>query len=289
MSAADVIYEVTQKMIADAHEQGRQQGLRDASTYAVSLQSALGSLQEMLAKQLMGKADGVQCAACGKHAETEAHEDSCPVNIGLAIIEAALDPVTEIGTIPVRCPRCNSPSPKKHPALQCEGEVQPCPDPWHNNKEEDIGTVPVLAVAHLEDSFGPLTSPAKGRAEWPATDCRTAGPGKGLCDMCAAGHYEKCRYARNAVCNGSPTPEEHAEFWQGRDAGKFYRVPWACTPKIALAGAQHFKAYLPINEANVRALIEDVATAWEDMVAVAASETPQPVLSQCNGSDGPEA
>ena len=30
-----------------------------------------------------------------------------------------------------RCPRCDSPSPELHPAMQCEGEVQPCPHEWH--------------------------------------------------------------------------------------------------------------------------------------------------------------
>ena len=31
------------------------------------------------------------------------------------------------------CPRCASPAPAKHPALQADGgEVQPCPDPWHS-------------------------------------------------------------------------------------------------------------------------------------------------------------
>jgi hypothetical protein len=30
-----------------------------------------------------------------------------------------------------RCPRCDSPSPELHPAVQHEGEVQPCLHPWH--------------------------------------------------------------------------------------------------------------------------------------------------------------
>jgi hypothetical protein len=44
----------------------------------------------------------------------------------LDILERASKPAS-----PSHCPRCNSPDPKRHPAMQFEGEVQICEHEWH--------------------------------------------------------------------------------------------------------------------------------------------------------------
>lgn len=37
-----------------------------------------------------------------------------------------------------KCPRCDSPNPKWHPAVQWEGEVQLCRHQWHSPTADEI-------------------------------------------------------------------------------------------------------------------------------------------------------
>lgn len=41
----------------------------------------------------------------------------------------------------MKCPTCESPSPELHPAVQCEGEVQPCRDLFHASARVPVGYV----------------------------------------------------------------------------------------------------------------------------------------------------
>lgn len=50
-----------------------------------------------------------------------------------------------------RCPTCDSPKPNLHPAMQHEGEVQPCSDPFHAEKP---GTEPARPTTDEENGVG---------------------------------------------------------------------------------------------------------------------------------------
>jgi ubiquitin-protein ligase len=46
-------------------------------------------------------------------------------------------PLTE-HDFPMKCPTCGSPDPRRHPAVQFEGEVQLCEDNWHKPTTSQI-------------------------------------------------------------------------------------------------------------------------------------------------------
>lgn len=57
------------------------------------------------------------------------------------------NPYRPVTLWPSRCPRCDSPDPARHPAVQWEGEVQPCHDDWHNHTRCPWHTPLVVSLA----------------------------------------------------------------------------------------------------------------------------------------------
>lgn len=106
-------------------------------------------------------------------------------------IQAVLDRVDEIEAEkarPTRCPTCDSPSPEKHPAMQFEGEVQPCSDAWHQPTPAD----PKKAL----DSYRPEIMQAVANAE----RCPRCGNTKGRCPFnCAT-----CHQCLKTISDGEP-------------------------------------------------------------------------------------
>lgn len=57
-----------------------------------------------------------------------------------------------------RCPTCNSPAPHLHPAVQCEGEVQPCNNDYHRQLTPENTRQRIIENDRLLQVFSKMSS-----------------------------------------------------------------------------------------------------------------------------------
>ncbi len=59
-----------------------------------------------------------------------------------------------IDVVGEKCPRCDSPQPHLHPAVQVEGEVQPCSNPWHGSTRRGRETLERMLSSKSDSALG---------------------------------------------------------------------------------------------------------------------------------------
>jgi hypothetical protein len=153
-----------------------------------------------------------------------------------------------------RCPRCDSPKPFLHPAVQSEGEVQPCEHPWHLHPR-DVGH-----SCHSECREAPRP---------PEPDTPSAEPHGGHkpgCVYYAEGEprlpYASCSCARSAelgVDALAKAEEALRKFEAGIDEEESdVQARARLVVRVALAleaaGAKHIDFFCAANQARISAL-----------------------------------
>jgi hypothetical protein len=68
-----------------------------------------------------------------------------------------LDIIPEAALALEHCPTCDSPAPLLHPAMQFEGEVQPCKDAWHTQTTNGWDKSALAVVKAGEKHMSALT------------------------------------------------------------------------------------------------------------------------------------
>lgn len=127
-------------MVKESVEAARQQGRDEGLTVAMKVCQAEGqhpsigcSSPSAVAYGLTGRIRALigqpapdTCDFCGKPFESG---QKTTTDDYARKFHAGCQPAQEANL--ARCPRCDSPSPERHPAVQFGGEVQICPHPWH--------------------------------------------------------------------------------------------------------------------------------------------------------------
>lgn len=65
-----------------------------------------------------------------------------------------------------RCPRCDSPNPLRHPAMQLEGEVQICPHPFHPLTADTITDEQIRELLASMPEDGGINASRRVECEW---------------------------------------------------------------------------------------------------------------------------
>jgi hypothetical protein len=126
---------------------------------------------------------------------------------------------------PLRCPRCDSPAPHLHPAVQSEGEVQRCPHPYHSTPTNQNR----VAAPTTSDSAPPQPERCAITGNLCGTDTYSKHHGPCQC--------EPCRRTWTAPTTGEQDQPKRESRSQHGDGPVSSSIPADRTTELQSAGA----------------------------------------------------